>query len=219
MLTLIAAPGVRAAREVGAASTDWLRSRRQTLPSAPEALPLTPPAVDRAAVFRFAWSAYLFIHHSIVYWAWFRLRNGAGQWDTDDTFPGLLLWSVAAITLLKRAFSSAESLRLSFEHRPICLTVTTKDHRMSRPNHEVNDVGVRGDDCGQRADDRFNALVRAEQSEGEQHTLPGHPKVGLQDLLVTRLHFGYPVRDNMDLRPLYAVGAGEQIRGDSAHHH
>ena len=103
MLTLIAAPGVRAAREVGAASTDWLTSRRQTLPSAPEALPLTPPAVDRAAVFRFAWSAYLFIHHSIVYWAWFRLRNGAGQWDIDDTFPGLLLWSVAAITLLKRA--------------------------------------------------------------------------------------------------------------------
>src|SRR5690349_2995558 len=103
MLTLIAAPGVRAARQVGAASIDRLTFRRQTLPSAPAARPLTEPAVDRAAIFRFAWSAYLFIHHSIVYWAWFRLRNGAGQWDIDDTFPGLLLWSVAAITILKRA--------------------------------------------------------------------------------------------------------------------
>jgi hypothetical protein len=89
MLTLIAAPGVRAAREVGAASTDWLRSRRQTLPSAPEALPLTPTGgrSRRGLPLRVV-GVPVHIHHSIVYWAWFRLRNGAGQWDIDDTFPG-----------------------------------------------------------------------------------------------------------------------------------
>jgi hypothetical protein len=103
MQTLTAAPGFRVAREVGDASRVEPASRRQTLPTAPAALPLADPTVERAAIFRFAWSAYLFLHHSIVYWAWFRLRNGAGQWDLDDTIPGLLMWSVAAITLLRRA--------------------------------------------------------------------------------------------------------------------
>ncbi|MGB7158063.1 MAG: hypothetical protein WBD40_08355 [Tepidisphaeraceae bacterium] len=55
----------------------------------------------RATAFCFAWSAYLLLHHTMVYWAWFRFRDAAGRLDLIEPFIGLALWVVAAIALLR----------------------------------------------------------------------------------------------------------------------
>ena len=73
-------------------------------PKHPEAAaPATaaPPLAVRAIVFCYAWSAYLFIHHSMVYWAWFRFRGANDRPDPVGLAIGVTLWVVGAIALLR----------------------------------------------------------------------------------------------------------------------
>ena len=66
--------------------------------------PLDPTASNakglRAHAFMFAWSAYLLLHHSMVYYSWFRLTE-RGQRDLTGLLIGLGLWLLAAAALLR----------------------------------------------------------------------------------------------------------------------
>ncbi|HEV2292214.1 MAG TPA: hypothetical protein VGR35_00065 [Tepidisphaeraceae bacterium] len=56
----------------------------------------------RASAFFFAWSGYLFLHHSMVYYDWFRFSNDHGQREFNGFVVGLIVWIVAAASLLRR---------------------------------------------------------------------------------------------------------------------
>jgi hypothetical protein len=70
-------------------------------------LPLEPlntpvPALyERAQAFCFAWSAYLLLHHSMVYYSWFRLTE-RGQRDLTGLLIGLGVWLLGATALFRR---------------------------------------------------------------------------------------------------------------------
>jgi hypothetical protein len=65
-------------------------------------LPLGDTGIGlRAGTFFFAWSAYLLLHHSMVYYAWFRFSE-RGQRDLSGLALGLTLWAIGACALLRR---------------------------------------------------------------------------------------------------------------------
>ena len=57
---------------------------------------------------------------------------------------------------------------------------------MGGADDEVDEVGERGDDGGQRADDGLDALVRPEQAERQQHAPTGDAEPRLERVLVAR---------------------------------
>src|SRR5688572_1029278 len=64
--------------------------------------PVTSSATGlRAHAFLFAWSAYLLLHHSMVYYSWFRLTD-RGQRDLTGLLIGLGLWLLGATALFRR---------------------------------------------------------------------------------------------------------------------
>jgi hypothetical protein len=88
-------------------STTTLPPREAARPSSFEApapaILFHPGARDRAAGFCFAWSAYLFLHHTMVYWSWFRLTDSFGRSEIGDFVIAALFWVVGAVTLLRGA--------------------------------------------------------------------------------------------------------------------
>lgn len=67
-----------------------------------EPTPQASPALElRARAFCFAWCAYLVLHHSMVYYAWFRLTNPWGQRDVNGLVVGLVVWIVGVAALLR----------------------------------------------------------------------------------------------------------------------
>jgi hypothetical protein len=58
--------------------------------------------VDRGAAFRFAWATYLLLHHTMVYYAWFRLTDARGDRDINGLIVGVIVWIVGAATLVRR---------------------------------------------------------------------------------------------------------------------
>jgi hypothetical protein len=67
-------------------------------------LPLDVPRTahrQRAQAFLFAWSAYLFLHHSMVYYSWFRIHE-RGERDLTGLLIGLLVWFLGTTALVQR---------------------------------------------------------------------------------------------------------------------
>ncbi len=63
--------------------------------------PAAPVLGIRSGAFCFAWAAYLFLHHSMVYYAWFRLTE-RGERDLSGLFLGVAVWVLGATALLRR---------------------------------------------------------------------------------------------------------------------
>ncbi len=55
----------------------------------------------RASAFFFAWSAYLFLHHTMVYYAWFRLKDARGDRDIEGLLIGAFVWLLGGAALLR----------------------------------------------------------------------------------------------------------------------
>ena len=112
----------------------------------------------------------------------------------------------------------AQLLGLALERRPVGLAVLAGDRRVGRADDEVDQVGTGGDRGRKSADHRLDALVRAEQTECQQHALTGDAEPGLERLLIARGHVGDAVRDDVDIRASHVVPARQEILGDRAHH-
>src|SRR5687767_332374 len=80
------------------AADDRLRHRAAVA----DVAPLTG-GISRAAAFHFAWAAYLFLHHTMVYYAWFRLPDRLGWREWAPLVVGFTFWLIGAVTLLRRA--------------------------------------------------------------------------------------------------------------------
>jgi hypothetical protein len=61
----------------------------------------TSIATGRAHAFRFAWASYLFLHHTMVYYAWFRLTDSNDRPQLDTLAAGAIFWLVGAVALLR----------------------------------------------------------------------------------------------------------------------
>ncbi len=57
---------------------------------------------DRAHAFVFAWSAYLLLHHTMVYYSWFRFSDSRGRPDLVGLLIGITVWLLGATALLRR---------------------------------------------------------------------------------------------------------------------
>ena len=82
--------------------------------------------------------------------------------------------------------------------------------RVGGAEHDVEQVGVLGDDRRERLDDDLDALVRRQQAEGQQHRAAARDDALLGHLLVEVGADGDAVRDHPHLRGVDAAALLEQ---------
>jgi hypothetical protein len=89
----------------GGASPTTHSPEVETTPLPPLDPMISSATALRAHTFMFAWAAYLLLHHSMVYYSWFRLTE-KGQRDLTGLFIGLALWLLGATALLRPTVSA-----------------------------------------------------------------------------------------------------------------
>ena len=82
---------------------------------------------------------------------------------------------------------------------------------MRRAEHDIDDVRMPPENRRQRLDDIFDALVRREQAESEQHRLPFHAEDVLVEIRVNERHVDHAMRDEIDLRRVHAVDGLQHV--------
>ncbi|MGH7967269.1 MAG: hypothetical protein ACREIC_00935, partial [Limisphaerales bacterium] len=70
---------------------------------------------------------------------------------------------------------------------------------MRLAQHDVNDVGKLRQDLWQRIEHVFDALVRREQAEGQQHLFARHHELVIEIIRVGERHVGDAMRDEINL--------------------
>ena len=102
------------------------------------------------------------------------------------------------------------------EHQPVRLTLTLDDMGMRRAEHDVDGLGMNGEDRGQRIDDVLDALVWRQQPEGQDDGLPVQAEAFFAAAAGRNLRNA--VRDQIDLIRGNAMHPFEQLGAGLAHH-
>ena len=116
-------------------------------------------------------------------------------------------------------FLHAQVLREPFQAQAVSFAFVAQQIRMGLPQHDVNDVGKFADDVRQRAQREFDALVRREQAEGEQHLFAGHAEFILEIIRVGKRHVGNAVRDEINFCRRRLINVAQKFPAAFAHHH
>ena len=90
---------------------------------------------------------------------------------------------------------------------------------MCGAHDDVQRGGVGAHDGGHRGDGGLVALARAEQAETQDHLAPTEPHLRLDAVRRDERQVGDAVRHDLHVRRVGAVGAGQQPRRRSGHHH
>ena len=124
------------------------------------------------------------------------------------------------LTAKHHVLAHAELLGFPFEHRSIGLALMAKNGGMSGAHHEVDEIGKLAHHCRQRPNHGLDALVLAQQAEGQQQAPLRYAELRLERLLIgVAIHHRNAVRDDPHLIAADAVRACEQVPRDLAHHH
>ena len=102
------------------------------------------------------------------------------------------------------------------EHQPIRFAFTLDDVRMRRAEHDVDGVGMSGENRRQRIDDVLDALVWRQQPEGQDDRLPVQAEAVFAAAAGGNVRNA--VRNQIDLIRGNAVHPLEQLGAGLAHH-
>ena len=85
------------------------------------------------------------------------------------------------------------------------------DVRMRRAEYDVDDVRICRHDVRECLDDIFDALVRRQQSEGQQHHFALDAEAVFVEVRINKRHIRDAVRDQVDLVRAHAVNLLQKL--------
>ena len=113
----------------------------------------------------------------------------------------------------------AEVFRQPLQAQAVSLAFVAQQIRMRLAQHDINDVGKFPDDVRQRPQRIFDALVRRQQPEREQHLFARHAEFVLEIIRVGERHVGNAVRDEINLCRRRLINVAQKFPAAFAHHH
>ena len=101
----------------------------------------------------------------------------------------------------------------------IALAFAPANMRMGHSGDDIRHVRMPRQNCRQRANHVFNALVWREQAEGKQNGFAFRAELVLEVVGIHEGHVGYAVRDHIDLSAGNRIHFAQQLRRKFAHDH
>ncbi|OPY59991.1 MAG: hypothetical protein A4E57_04595 [Syntrophorhabdaceae bacterium PtaU1.Bin034] len=116
-----------------------------------------------------------------------------------------------------QVFAYPEFPGLALQRKAIRLALFLPDVRMGGAEHNVNGLGVLGDDRGEGVDHRFDAFARREQTKSENHLSTFHSVLVLVEVGVHKGNIGNAVMYEGDLLRGDVVDLPEDVFTAPAH--
>ena len=101
----------------------------------------------------------------------------------------------------------------------VALAFAPANMRMCHSGDDIRDIRMPCQNCRQRANHVFNALVRREQAESKQNGFAFGAKLVLEIVGIHEGHVGNAVRDHIDLSRRNRIHFAQQLGREFAHDH
>ena len=132
-------------------------------------------------------------------------------------FDQLLIAHEAIVEYHARLHAAIVGQPLDFE--PVGLTFAAEHVRVGGADHEVDNIGILGQDGRQRLDHVRDALAGREQAKGQHHYLALGLELVFVEVGVNEGHVGNAVGNEVDLLGWDAVDLAQVPLAAAAHHH